>query len=176
VAWGNETIGFIADCRPHTAGMSTTLTVVTLADDGFFVVANVGDSRTYLLRDGVLRLLTRDDSFVQYMIDRGQLTVDDARRHPQRSLVLEVLDGHPERRPAVTTLAARAGDRLLLCSDGLSDVVGDDGLLAALRHPSRRACADHLIELALGAQGRDNISVVVADVLPRRAPAAAWQS
>src|SRR4051812_39212319 len=73
VAWGNQTIGFVAECRPHTAGMSTTLTAVALGDDGAYVLANIGDSRTYLLRAGELTQLTRDDSFVQYMVDSGQL-------------------------------------------------------------------------------------------------------
>jgi PPM family protein phosphatase len=176
VVSGNETIGFIADCRPQMAGMSTTLTAVALANDGTYVLANVGDSRTYLFRDGVLRLLTRDDSFVQHMIDCGELTVEEARRHPQRSLVLKALDGSPDRTPTVTKIPARVGDRLLLCSDGLSDMVADDDLVAALGHASRRACADVLVDLALAAGGRDNVSVVVADALPRRDPATAWQS
>lgn len=174
VRWGNETIGFIAHCRPQMVGMGTTLTAVALADDGTYVLANVGDSRTDLFRDRVPTLLTRDDSFVQYMIDSGQLTVEEARRHAQRSLVLQALDGGPERRPTLTTIAARAGDRLLLCSDGLSDVVDDDTLAGALAHASRRACADHLVELALAAGGRDNVSVVVADVLPQCDPTHAW--
>ena len=105
--------------------MSTTVTAVALGDDGC-VVANVGDSRTYLLRDGALTQLTHDDSWVQLMIDSGELAPEAARDHPQRSLVLAALDGEPDRGPALTTFEARPGDRLLLCSDGLSDVVDDD--------------------------------------------------
>src|SRR4051794_21307513 len=86
VASGNARIGFIAACRPRTAGMSTTLTAVALGDDGY-VLANVGDSRTYLLRDGVLTQLSRDDSYVQMLLDSGTLAPEEARRHPQRSLV-----------------------------------------------------------------------------------------
>src|SRR4051794_33597618 len=138
VAWGNQTIGFIAQSRPETAGMSTTLTAVALSDDGAYVLANIGDSRTYLLRDGALTQLTRDDSFVQYMVDGGQLTLEQPRRHPSRSWVMEVLDGGPERRPAIFSLAAWAGDRLLLCSDGLSDALDDDTIAALLtRHADR---------------------------------------
>ena len=174
VAWGNETIGFIAQCRPHMAGMSTTLTAVALANDGRYVVANIGDSRSYLFRDGALALLTRDDSLVQYLIDSGELTVAAARRHPQRSLVLQALDGSHDRKPTVTTIDAREGDRLLLCSDGLSDMVDDDALVAELSAASRGACAERLIDRALAAGGRDNVSVVVADVLPRRDPTTAW--
>ena len=173
VADGNERVGFIARCRPAMAGMSTTLTTVALGDDGY-VIANVGDSRTYLLRDGELTLLTRDDSFVQLMIDSGELTVAEALSHPRRSLVLEALDGAPGRRPTVTTLEARLGDRLLLCSDGLTDFVDEHAIAAALREPQPARCAERLIELALAAGGRDNVSAVVADVVERRDPEAGW--
>src|SRR4051794_35040900 len=168
VATGNERIGFIAECRPRTAGMSTTLTAVALGDDRY-VLANIGDSRTYLLRDGALTRLSRDDSYVQMLIDRGAVTPDEARRHPQRSLVLEALDGDPLRPPpTVTTAPARAGDRLLLCSDGLSDYVDDDAIAAVLRDGAREEVAERLVAMALAAGARDNVSVVVADVEPRR--------
>jgi protein phosphatase len=173
IARGNETIGFIAGCRPAMAGMSTTVTAVALGDEGC-VVANVGDSRTYLLRDGALTQLTRDDSWVQLMLDSGELTPDEAREHPRRSLVLAALDGEADREPALTTFDARPGDRLLLCSDGLSDVVHDATIEATLRIADRGECAARLIELALAAGGRDNVSAVVADVAARRDPATAW--
>jgi len=176
IAWGNETIGFIAGARPHMSGMSTTLTAVALANDGTYALANIGDSRTYLLRDRELTQLSRDDSFVQQLIDEGHLTAEQARRHPSRSLVLEALDGRPERRPAIRTLAGRAGDRLLLCSDGLSDVVDRSALEAMLvRHDSRADCADALVALALESGARDNVSAIVIDVIPRSDPATAWQ-
>jgi serine/threonine protein phosphatase PrpC len=173
IARGNETIGFIASCRPAMAGMSTTVTAVALGEDGC-VVANVGDSRTYLLRDGALTQLTHDDSWVQLMIDSGELTPEAARDHPRRSLVLAALDGEPDRGPALTTFAARLGDRLLLCSDGLSDVVDDDTIAATLRGASREECAARLIDLALAAGGRDNVSAVIADVARRYDPTTAW--
>jgi serine/threonine protein phosphatase PrpC len=173
IARGNETIGFIAECRPAMAGMSTTVTAVALGDDGC-VVANVGDSRTYLLRDGALMQLTRDDSWVQLMLDSGELTAEEARDHPRRSLVLAALDGEPGRDPALTTFEARPGDRLLLCSDGLSDVVDDATIEATLGIPERAACAARLIELALAGGGRDNVSAVVADVAARTDPTTAW--
>jgi PPM family protein phosphatase len=175
VAAGNAAIGFIAGCRPRTAGMSTTLTAVALDDDGYRV-ANVGDSRAYLLRDGTLTRLTRDDSLVQRLVDSGAVTADEARTHPRRSLVLEALDGDPARRPpAVTAVAARAGDRLLLCSDGLSDALDDDRIAELLGIAAREACAERLVAAALDAGARDNVSVVVADVGPRRDPAAGWR-
>jgi serine/threonine protein phosphatase PrpC len=174
VAHGNQTVSFIAACRPETAGMATTLAAVALADDGRYVLASVGDSRAYLFREGRLTQLTRDDSWVQELVDAGAITAREARRHPQRSVVLAALDGDPARRAAIGVEAARAGDRLLLCSDGLSDLVEDDALAAALRIGDREACADRLVALALAAGGPDNVSAVVADVVPRIDPAAAW--
>jgi protein phosphatase len=172
IADGNERIGFIAACRPRTAGMSTTLTAVALGDDGY-AVANVGDSRAYLLRDGALRRLTRDDSLVQRMLDAGAITPEEARRHPQRSFVVETLDGDPQRTPPpVATLHAQPGDRLLLCSDGLTDFVDEPPIAAALRIADRGECAQRLVDLALAAGARDNVSVVVADVVARGGPSA----
>jgi PPM family protein phosphatase len=172
IADGNERIGFIAACRPRTAGMSTTVTAVALGDEGY-AVANVGDSRAYLLRDDALRPLTRDDSLVQRMLDAGAITPEEARRHPQRSFVVESLDGDPQRTPPpVATLRARPGDRLLLCSDGLTDFVDEEPIAAALRIADRGECAQRLVDLALAAGARDNVSVVVADVVARGGPSA----
>jgi serine/threonine protein phosphatase PrpC len=173
VAEGNASVGFIAGCRPAMAGMSTTLTAVALGDDGY-VIANVGDSRSYLLRDGALTPLTRDDSFVQLMVDSGHLTAAQAASHPNRSLVLEALDGDGARRPTVTTREARLGDRLLLCSDGLTDFVSETAVADALNEGSPAQCAERLVALALAAGGRDNVSAVVADVVVRREASAGW--
>jgi protein phosphatase len=168
VLQGNDTVNFLVSARPKLAGMSTTLTAVALGDDGAYLLANVGDSRTYLLRDGELRRLSRDDSLVQELVDRGLIASAEARAHPQRSVVTAALDGSPRQRPTVARLAARAGDRLLLCSDGLSDVVDDDEIASVLRSESARdTCADGLVALALAGGGRDNVSVVVADVVER---------
>ena len=175
IAWGNETIGFVASNRPQMSGMSTTLTAVALANDGTYTFANIGDSRTYLLREGDLTQLSRDDSFVQHMIDEGHLTVEQARRHPSRSLVLEALDGKPDRIPVITSLIACPEDRLLLCSDGLSDVVELDALQKLLvAHESRDACVDALVHLALDSGAHDNVSAIVIDVVPRSDPTTAW--
>ena len=163
VLQGNERIRFIAECRPQMKGMSTTVTAVALGDT--YAIANIGDSRAYLLRDGKLRRLTRDDTYVQALVDSGGLDPELARRHPQRSAVLAALDGDPARSPTVTTYPPRAGDRLLLCSDGLTDVVDDETLRAALGIPSRDRCVERLLELALAAGGPDNISAIVADVV-----------
>src|SRR6478752_7840907 len=176
IAWGNESIGFIASARPQLAGMSTTLTAVALSNEGMYVIANIGDSRTYLLRDGSLTQLSRDDSLVQDLIDAGHLTPEQARRHPARNVVMHALDGDPERRATTQLIPARDGDRLLLCSDGLSDVVDHPKLCEVLlRYGDRGECADRLIALALESGARDNISAIVCDVVIREDPATAWQ-
>jgi serine/threonine protein phosphatase PrpC len=171
VAEANATIGFVASCRPLLAGMSTTLTAVALADDGGYVLANVGDSRMYLLRDGELSQLSRDDSLVQLLIDQGRLTDAEARGHPQRSVVTEALDGAPRARAATATFEARAGDRLLLCSDGLSDVLDEPRIAALLAESDAARAAGALVRAALDAGARDNVTVVVADAVPVAAPA-----
>jgi protein phosphatase len=174
VAWGNETIGFIADCEPQTRGMATTLTAVALSNEDRLLLANVGDSRAYLLREGGLRQLTRDDSLVQELVDKGGLDPGQAARHPQSSVVLEVLDGDPRRRPRTAALPARAADRLLLCSDGLSDVLDPGQIAAALGAGSRQDCAELLVEQALRAGSRDNVTAVVVDLVQRARPEPAW--
>ncbi len=171
---GNERIAFLSECRPQLEGMGTTLTAAAI-DGDTLTVANIGDSRTYLLRCGKLERLTRDDSLVQDLIDNGSMSAEEALGHPRSSLVLKALDGRRGRTPAVRTTGARSGDRLLLCSDGLSDAVADDDLQAVLAECSREECAGRLVELALAAGGHDNISVVVADVLERRDPATSWR-
>src|SRR5215218_9351485 len=104
---GNDRIAFIAGCRPETAGMGTTLTAVAL--HGEYLVANIGDSRTYLLRDGELRQLTRDDSYLQELLDSGAVTPEAARTHPRRNVVTAALDGAPGRAAAIDRVPARTG-------------------------------------------------------------------
>jgi serine/threonine protein phosphatase PrpC len=150
--------------HPELAGMASTLTAVALRDRGY-VVANVGDSRTYLLRDGALTQLTRDESLVQAMIEGGVIDRAQARAHPQRSVVLQALDGRPDLTVTIGSAAARAGDRLMLCSDGLSDMVADEVIQAALASPSRERAAQRLVDVALASGGHDNVTVIIADVV-----------
>jgi serine/threonine protein phosphatase PrpC len=144
-------------------GMSTTLTAI-LFGDGRYCLLNIGDSRTYLLRDGALEQLTRDDSYVQLLVDQGHITQEAAGTHPQRNLVLQALTGEEVMEPAMTVHEARAGDRFMLCSDGLSDVVSHAALAETLAAGEPQECVDRLIALALDAATRDNVTAVVADV------------
>jgi PPM family protein phosphatase len=166
---GNQTIAFVTACRPQTAGMATTLTAVAVDRDAY-TLAHIGDSRAYLLRDGALMLLTRDDSYIQDLIDAKLLDPEAARVHPQRSAVMRVIDGNPHRSAAVVRRAARPGDRVLLCSDGLSDFVEADEIQTLLTRRSLQGAADGLVELALDAGGRDNVTVVVGDVIRTDVP------
>jgi serine/threonine protein phosphatase PrpC len=163
---GNSAIArAVRAAAPELDGMGTTITAVLLeSDSDRFVVANVGDSRTYLMRAEELVLLTRDDSLVQTLVDAGRITAAEAAVHPQRSMVTKALVGDEVLDPSLTLLQTRPGDRFLLCSDGLTDLVDAPDLAAALRSPSREEAADRLISLALDAGGHDNVSVVVADV------------
>ncbi len=174
VANANTVIELATVYDPQVAGMATTLTAVALSNDGEYLIANVGDSRTYLFRSGALRRLTRDQSLVQLLIDRGAITEDDARSHPQRSVVLEALDGVARALPPVERHDARAGDRLLLCSDGLSDYVGDAQIAEALAGEDAEAVARALTRGALEGGGRDNVTVVVADVVERVDAGEGW--
>ncbi|BDH07659.1 PP2C family protein-serine/threonine phosphatase [Streptomyces seoulensis] len=163
---GNLAIARAVRASPELDGMGTTITAVLMeADSDQFVVANVGDSRTYLMRAGELVLLTRDDSLVQTLLDDGRITAAEALAHPQRSMVTKALVGGESLSPALFRLETLPGDRFLLCSDGLSDLVAESDLAVALGIPGRDDAADRLVELALGAGGNDNVSVVVADVV-----------
>jgi protein phosphatase len=164
VVAGNDTIAELVDQDPDLEGMGTTLTAI-LFGGGRLGLVNIGDSRTYLMRDGVFNQITRDDSFVQSLLDEGRITPEEALTHPQRSLVLRALVGHEVIEPTLQVRETRIGDRYLLCSDGLSDVVGSEKLAETMKIPDRQACADKMIELALQGGGPDNVTVIVADVV-----------
>ncbi|MEU7848212.1 protein phosphatase 2C domain-containing protein [Micromonospora parva] len=151
---------------PERQGMGTTLTALLFARTGScLALAHVGDSRAYLFREGVLKQVTRDDTFVQMLVDQGVITADQASSHPRRAVVTQALQGD-EVSPSYATMVPRAGDRWLLCSDGLSNVVRPDTLTEVLGgYPDRDACAGKLIDLALHAGAPDNVTVVVADVV-----------
>lgn len=161
---GNEAIADQVSETPELDGMGTTLTAILFAGSRLGL-CHIGDSRGYLLRDEQLTQITRDDTFVQTLVEEGRITAEEAHTHPQRSLIMRALTG-TEVEPTLTVREARAGDRYLLCSDGLSDVVSEetisDTMSSVVNH---KDCADRLIELALRGGGPDNVTVVVADVV-----------
>jgi PPM family protein phosphatase len=160
---GNSAIAAQVEMEPDLEGMGTTLTAILFAGNRLGLV-HIGDSRGYLLRDGELTQITKDDTFVQTLVDEGRITREEAHSHPQRSLIMRALTGH-EVEPTLTMREARIGDRYLLCSDGLSDPVSDETILEAMKIPDVEDSADRLIELALRGGGPDNVTVVVADVV-----------
>ncbi|MGY1753933.1 PP2C family protein-serine/threonine phosphatase [Blastococcus sp. SYSU D01042] len=160
---GSEHLREVIRDSPQLEGMGTTLTAILFAG-GRLALCHVGDSRAYLLRDGEFSQITHDDTFVQTLIDDGRITAEEANSHPQRSLLLRALNGQ-EVEPDLSMREARAGDRYLLCSDGLSGVVSEETLADALTDPDPQSTADRLVELALRSGGPDNITVIVADVV-----------
>jgi protein phosphatase len=152
-----------AGIDPSWAGMSTTLTAI-LTDEDRCALVHLGDSRAYLLREGAICQLTHDHTFVQSLVDAGDITPDQARRHPFRSTVTKALDGLHEPDPDLVLLDLRPGDRLLVCSDGLPDYATSEQIVAALRLHDKDVAVDSLVEAALAGGGRDNVTCLVADV------------
>jgi serine/threonine protein phosphatase PrpC len=160
---GNAAIAEMVDENPELDGMGTTLTAL-LFDGPVVALAHVGDSRAYLYRNGVLHQISHDDTFVQSLVDDGRITADEAAHHPQRSLLLRALNG-TEMDPSITMREISPGDRFLICSDGLSDVVSPESIADTLAGADTDQVADTLIQLALVGGGPDNVTVIVADVL-----------
>lgn len=145
-------------------GMGTTLTAAILEKERL-VIAQVGDSRAYLLHNGSLQQLTRDHSLMADMIEAGQLTEAEARVHPNRSVITRAIGSDPHMQPDLYELNVATGDRLLLCSDGICGMIEDHEIASIMRQaPSAQSCADQLVEAALAAGGFDNATAVVVDV------------
>ncbi len=143
------------------AGMGTTLTAAYV-DDTHVAIAHVGDSRAYLFRDGTLQRLTQDHSLVDELVRRGKLTEEQAAEHPQRSIITRALGPEPDVEVDTWTYPARAGDVVLLCSDGLTSMISEERVKATLtEHDNLDEAADALIREANEAGGRDNITVVL---------------
>lgn len=160
----NERLREAVAADPARRGMGTTLTALLVAGSDLAMV-HIGDSRAYLLRNGELCQVTRDDTFVQLLVDDGHITAEEAETHPQRFLVTKALQGSGT--PAEYSLrSAQPGDRYLLCSDGLSGVVSFEAIHATLRDfPDVDRCVDRLVELALDGGAPDNVTVIVSDLV-----------
>ena len=151
---------------PALAGMATTLTAVWFSERGALLLAHTGDSRAYLLRGGELIRQTRDDSFVQTLVERGLVRAEDAMTHPRRNIITASLRGEATDLVRVAERYPVAGDRWMICSDGVSDYLPDDAIGEVLRAALDPHTAAHeLVSLALEAGSRDNVTAVVADVV-----------
>lgn len=145
-------------------GMGTTCTAAVL-DGNSLAIAQVGDSRAYLLHKGILKQLTRDHSLMANMIEAGQLTPEEARVHPNRSVITRALGNDPDTTPDLYEINVEDGDRLLLCSDGLSSMLEDDEMQAVMnRYRDPQKCASTLVSGALVAGGLDNVTVIIVNV------------
>jgi len=165
VAHANQILHDMVSADPSIGGMGTTLTAM-LWSGNKVALCHIGDSRAYVLSGGEFQQITHDHTLVQSLVDDGRISPDEAATHPQRSLLLRALDGTSEAEPDLSILDARAGDRYLLCSDGLSGVVSEETLhrtLATVRDPEEAVL--QLVELAIRGGGPDNITCIVADVV-----------
>lgn len=161
----NDQLRAMVEEDPQLEGMGTTLTALLWTGQRLGLV-HVGDSRAYLLRDGVLTQITQDHTWVQRLVDEGRITEEEATTHPQRSLLMRALGSAEHVEPDLSIREVRAGDRYLICSDGLSAVVSHQTIeetLASYQGPQETV--QELIQLALRGGGPDNITVIVADVL-----------
>ena len=166
---------------PATAGMGTTVTAALVdAAEGTVTIGHVGDSRAYLLRGGSLQQLSTDHSLVAELVQSGVLTPEEAERHPQRSAITRALGTDPAVEVEVQTVSGELGDLFLLCSDGLSVMLGDDEIAAAIEGADRdpQAAGEALVAAANAHGGEDNITVVLFELVdgepePVAAPTAA---
>ncbi|MDH3261990.1 MAG: Stp1/IreP family PP2C-type Ser/Thr phosphatase [Acidimicrobiia bacterium] len=152
----------VAD-KAELRGMGTTLTAAELSAASL-VIAHVGDSRAYLLRNGIFEQLTNDHSVVAEYLRAGSIRPEDVATHPQRSMLTRALGLYPNVEVDVIETRARNGDRVLICSDGLTSMVPDQRIAGVLGRSTPEEAVWTLIEMANQAGGHDNISVVVVDV------------
>lgn len=145
-------------------GMGCTATAAYI-EGTTIAVAHVGDSRAYLLHEGTLIRITRDHSYVEELVDAGEITADEARVHPNRSVITRALGSDPSMYADHFTLNIEEGDRLILCSDGLSSMISDGEIeRIATKSSSAQICTDNLVDAALAAGGSDNVTVLVVDI------------
>ncbi|MFC7528942.1 PP2C family protein-serine/threonine phosphatase [Actinoplanes sp. GCM10030250] len=164
VGTANQQLRDTVDANPQLEGMGTTLTAVLFSGSKFGMV-HIGDSRAYLLRNGDFSQITKDDTYVQMLVDEGRVSPEEASSHPQRSLLTRALDGR-DIDPEYSVRQVLKGDRYLICSDGLSGVVSADTIGQTMRElTDPKACVERLVQLALRGGGPDNITVVIADAI-----------
>jgi PPM family protein phosphatase len=162
VATANQQLRDTVEANPELEGMGTTLTALLFSGSRAGMV-HIGDSRAYLLRDDEFTQITKDDTYVQMLVDEGRISLEEASEHPQRSLLTRAMDGR-DVDPEFSVRHVLPGDRYLICSDGLSGVVSADTIAETLRqYAEPHECVERLLALALRGGGPDNISVIVAD-------------
>ena len=164
VITSGEYIADVVSGDRDLAGMGTTMTVVALREDRI-AMAHVGDSRAYVYRDGALQQMTKDHTFVQTLVDSGEITLEQAAVHPRRNLMMRAIDGIHAVEVDLSVRETREGDRYLLCSDGLCGVIDANTISECLSQEDLTQAVTLLIDAAMAAGAPDNITVVVADVV-----------
>ncbi|PZG18773.1 protein phosphatase [Micromonospora craterilacus] len=166
VGTANQQLRETVDANPQLEGMGTTLTA-TLFSGSKLGMVHIGDSRAYLLRGGEFAQITKDDTYVQMLVDEGRISPEEASSHPQRSLLTRALDGR-DIDPEYSVRQVLPGDRYLICSDGLSGVVSAETIAESMRdYADPQQCVERLVQLALRGGGPDNITVIIADATDR---------
>jgi protein phosphatase len=164
VITSGEYIADVVAGNRDLAGMGTTMTVVALREDRI-AMAHVGDSRAYMYRDSELQQMTKDHTFVQTLVDSGEITLEEAAVHPRRNLMMRAIDGIHAVEVDLSVRETRESDRFLLCSDGLCGVIDSAQIAECLSHDDLTQAVTMLIDAAMAAGAPDNITVVVADVV-----------
>ena len=148
-------------------GMGTTLSTVYLTE-GKLNFIHVGDSRIYLIKNKELNLISKDQTYIQNLIDNNEITLQESKNHPQRSLLLQAIDGSSDLIPEIKSLEVSVGDKILLCSDGLTNVVSDAEIQNIINSFEAVGAVSALIEKALEHGGPDNITVIIAEITDKK--------
>jgi len=164
VITSGEYIADVVSGNRELTGMGTTLTAIAMREDRI-AMAHVGDSRAYLMRDGELVQISRDHTYVQSLVDSGEITSAEAAVHPRRNLLMRAIDGIHAVEVDLSVREARLGDRLLLCSDGLCGVISDEEIANAMQLSDPTQSVTELIDQVLAAGAPDNVTVIIADVI-----------
>jgi len=160
----DNTISEYAVENPQLAGMGTTLSALYLRDSSV-VALHVGDSRIYRLRGNTFEQLTTDHTVIQELLDQGAINEADIATHPQRSVLTQVLMGDGRNEPILSIFEVKAGDRFLLCSDGLTTVLSDKEIKLLIKGKARGAAVDALIDATYINGAPDNVTVIITDIL-----------
>jgi len=166
IKFANTQIFARAQMEPELQGMGTTCVVLLIQRDGKAYFGHVGDSRIYLMTGGKLVRLTKDHSFVQLLVDSGEITEEEAESHPKKNQILKALGIDEHVKPEICSEAAcpSKGDIFLLCSDGLSGMTSESNILHVLKNESKSGYVSALIQLALDGGGKDNITAIAVEV------------
>lgn len=164
VRYVNQFIIKLSESKQQYTGMATTLTFAYVRDDEMFV-ANVGDSRVYLIHDGIIQQITDDHTYVNDLVKMGAISREEAQTHARKNVITRAIGANANNEPDCFCVPVEIGDRILLCSDGLYDEVDDDAILYTVsRFDDMMICAEDLVSLANDNGGNDNISVICVNL------------